>query len=252
MKNLPKIQVLELATNASPDTVIKKATQIHTSGDVNVTAPPVDDTALGGQITTLQNRVTGSTATPPTFTAMQVTTAKNIVITSYNKIANYVEGVANDVAIAAGDVTAGNTVVTRVGCRLKKKSTKASKKFAATSKIEGEIEVGTKAPGAHTIYLRQYGKTTAKGVIPAVISDTIIGGLSEISITNLKSGDIYGVREALILPIPRKKGGSVVGISPTATARGTTPVATTKTNKATYSDGATHYIYSDWIYVTVK
>jgi len=62
MKNLPKIQVLELATNASPDTVIKYATQIHTTGDVNVTAPPVTDAVLAGQITTLQSRVTGSTA----------------------------------------------------------------------------------------------------------------------------------------------------------------------------------------------
>ena len=252
MKNLPKIQTLELHANDSAETVIQDASLIHTTGDVNVTTPPVTDAVLGGQITTLQNRVTGSKATPPTFTAGQVTTSKNKVITSYNKIAKYVEGVANDVAIAAGDVTAGNTVVTRVGCKLKRKSTRGTKKFAATSKIDGEIEVGTKSPGRGTIYIREYGKTTAKGVIPAVINDPIIGGLSEISITNLISGTIYGVREALILPIPRNKGGGGVSAITTATARGTTPVATTKTNKATYAVGATHYVYSDWIYVTVK
>jgi hypothetical protein len=252
MKNLPKIQVLELHADESAETVIQDASQIHTTGDANVTAPPVTDTVMAGLITTLQTRVTGSKASPPTFTVGQVTTSKNIVITSYNKIARYVEGVANDVAIAAGDVTAGNTVVTRVGCRLKKKSTRGTKKFSATSKIDGEIEVGTKAPGAHTIYVRQYGKTTAKGVTPAVISDTIISGQSNISITNLTSGTIYGVREALILPIPNKKRGGIISSATTATARGTTPVATTKTNKATYADGATHYVYSDWIYITVK
>lgn len=252
MKNLPKIQVLELHTNESPETVIQEASLIHTAGDPNVISPSVTDAVLGAQIITLQTRLTGSKATPPTFTSDQVTTAKNIVITSYNKIANYVKGIANDVAIAAGDVTAGNTVVTRVGCKLKRKNSRGSKKFSATSKVDGEIEIGTKSPGAHTIYLRQYGKTTAKGVAPAVISNTIIGGLSEISITNLKSGDIYGVREAFILPIPHKKGGTTITTATTATARGTTPVAITKTNKATYADGAINYIYGDWIYVTVK
>jgi alkylation response protein AidB-like acyl-CoA dehydrogenase len=68
----------------------------------------------------------------------------------------------------------------------------------------------------------------------------------------LTSGFIYGVREALILPIPRTKKGGIISSATTATARGTTPVATTKTNKATYADGAIHYIYGDWIYVTVK
>jgi hypothetical protein len=57
-------------------------------------------------------------------------------------------------------------------------------------------------------------------VIPAVINDTIIGGLSEISITNLVSGTIYGVREALILPIPRKKGGSTSSTATTVVILG--------------------------------
>ncbi len=56
----------------------------------------------------------------------------------------------------------------------------------------------------------------------------------------------------MILPIPNKKRGGVVSAATTAIARGTTPVATTSSRKATYADGATHYIYGDWIYVTVK
>ena len=78
MSNLPKIQVLELTSKESADTVIKEAKQIHTAGDADVTNPPVTDAALATQIITLQSRVTGSKATPPTFTATQVTTTKTL------------------------------------------------------------------------------------------------------------------------------------------------------------------------------
>ena len=78
MKNLPKVQVLGLHTNESPETVIQDASLIHTTGDPNVTTSPVSDIALGGQITTLQTRVNGSKASPPTYTTGQVTTQKNL------------------------------------------------------------------------------------------------------------------------------------------------------------------------------
>ena len=256
MKNLPKIQVIELTANASVTTVINEALQIKTSGDAAATAPPVTDTVLHGQANTLQTMYTGSKASLPAYTTAQVTIQKNIVITAYNKIVNYLKGVANDVAIAAGDVNAGNGVVTRCGASLKKKAIKAPKAFSVVSKIAGSVDVSSKAVAPKAAYRRQYGVTTAKGVVPTVLSDDVITLEVDVHIDNLQSGKIYGFRETSVLPVAHKThtGGTTgIGtITPPLSGKSATPTTSNKASKVTFSDGAAHYVYSDWIYVVIK
>jgi hypothetical protein len=256
MKNLPKIQVIELTANAPVSVIINEALQIKTTGDANAVAPPVTDAILHAQANTLQSMYTGSKASPPAYTTAQVNVQKNIVITSYNKIVNYLKGVANDVAIAAGDVNSGNSVITRCGANLKKKGVKPPKAFSVVSKIAGSVDVSSKSVAPKAAYRRQYGVTTAKGIVPTVLSDDVITLEVDVHIDNLQSGKIYGFRETSVLPLTHKThtGGTIGAgtLSPLITGKSATPTTSNKVSKVTFSDGAAHYVYSDWIYVVVK
>ena len=87
------------------------------------------------------------------------------------------------------------------------------------------------------------------GVAPTVISDPIFSLEADIHISNLKSGTIYGIREASILPVKRTSATT----NTTSIAQKTAaPTVANKAHKATFSDGANHYTWSDWIYVVVQ
>ncbi|HEX7415140.1 MAG TPA: hypothetical protein VF411_13930 [Bacteroidia bacterium] len=244
-----QIILKRLAVNESATTVIQTASQMHTTGS-GIANIPVSDAILTGQIATLQQRYTGFKQTPPTFTKNQVTTSNNIVIVSYNKNMSVIESAANDKAISAGDVTAGNTLAESTGAKFAKKGVPAPKSFSADSKIEGQIDVKTKSPKAGCIFIRQYGPTV-KGTPPAVavIAELLISKKSKISITNLKSVTCYGIREAIILPTPKKKKVASGGM---ATQKLATHTPTTDGSTDTFSDGEEHYKWSDWIYPTCK
>jgi len=71
-----------------------------------------------------------------------------------------------------------------------------------------------------------------------------------VAIAPLRRGAFVGIREASKLPIPKKKKTSTIATS--ATAKSATPSAATKAHKPVFVDGAEHYNYGNWIYVTVK
>ena len=244
-----QIHLKRLAVNASAPVVIQIASQMHTTGS-GIANIPVADATLATQIATLQQRYTGSKLKPPTFTKYQVTTSANIVIVSYNKNISVIESAANDAAIASGGVSAGNTLAESTGAALGKKGVLAPKHFSADSKIEGQIDVNTKSPKAGCIFMRQYGPTV-KGTPPAAsaIAEILVGKKSKISITGLKSVQCYGVREAIILPTPKKKK---VATGAVATQKSATHTPTTNAGGETFSDGEEHYKWSDWIYPTCK
>ncbi len=255
MKNLGKIQVLEVSAETPTETLINDALLIHTSGDAVAGGAPITDLVLHGAANTLQTMYTGYHASPPTYTSGQVTTQKNIVVALYNQNVGYMKGVANAAAVTAGDITAGNVVVTRCGFRLKKKGVRGPKIFKGTSTIAGEIDLTTKSVGVRATYIRQYGVTPTKDIPPATPNpEYIISLTADASITNLKSGTIIAIREATIVPVPRKKKtGTGASVStPPATGRASTPNKSTNAKKAVFTDGAVHYIFGNWIYVTVK
>jgi hypothetical protein len=249
MENLKVIEVVTETDKMSVPELIEAATLVKTTGDAIAGGAPVTDLVLHGAANTLQTLYNGSLASPPTVLKKAVTTQFNIVKTMYNKNAGYMKGVANDAAIAAGDVGAGTVVVIRCGFKLKHDRTPTTKGFKATSTIVNQVDITTKSVGVGAIYIREYGITLTKDVPPTMFAELLISKRIGVSITNIKSGTIIAIREASILPIPRKKAST----STSATARSASTTAATKGEKVVFSDGATsHYNYGNWIYVVVK
>jgi len=189
-----------------------------------------------------------SEASLPTATKLQVTTQRNICIAAYNQNAGYIQGIARVAAAAAGDVTVGLQVVTRCGYKYKKTAIPAPHHFKATPKGVGGVEITTKAVGKRANYIRKYGITSTKGVPTTTIAEVLVSLEADIFINNLKSGCIYGFREASVLPM--KKATANVA-TPSLAKKAATPTVATTSRKVTFSDGAEHYTWGDWVYVIV-
>lgn len=204
------------------------------TGDPDATAPPVDDTAAHGQADALLNIHSKRQANPPTATANQETPIRSTLDENYHLNAVYAQGIARKVAKAAGDVAAGEAVVERLGLKLKNKRAHGAKSFQADSTIEGQVDITTKSAGEHTTYIREYGITAAKNTppLPADIKDWLITQVVNASITGIPSTKVIGIREAAVVREHK---------------------TTTTVNKAVFSHTAdNHYVFSSWIYVTVK
>ncbi len=252
--NMPTIVVVDSTAHMSPLDLIKAAKKVKTTGDAIAGGAPVTDAQMLAGATDLQTKYDATQTKPPTGLTDAVTISFNKLATMYKKNARYLETVSNDAAIAAGDINAGTIVVTRCGYTLKKGAAKTPKTFKATSTIEGEIDVSTKSGGQHSTYIRQYGKTPVKHTPPTVTAELLIGNHVNMSLINLKSGDIYAFREAIIVPTHHKKtGGGTTGIGSVATAKAASLTPAKGGHTDVFSDGATtHYVWSGWIYVTVK
>ena len=159
------------------------------------------------------------------------------------------QGVANDAAIAAGDVNAGILVATRCGFKIKKEKTINPRQFKAKPGI-GCADISTKAVGKRVTYIRQYGQA-AKGTPPAttVLEELLISLEADIHVNNLKSMGCYAFREAYVLPTKRAKKPSTS--TTTVIAKMATPTIATTSKKVTFTDGAEHYNFGDWIYVVI-
>lgn len=256
---MPTIVVVEGTANMSPLELIKAAKKVKTTGDPIAGGAPVTDAQMLVGINDLQAKYDGTQTNPPTVLGDAVTISFNKLATMYKKNARYLETVVNDAAQAAGDVNAGTIVVTRCGYVVKTHGAKAAKSFKGTSTIEGEIDITTKAEEQHSTYIRQYGKTPVKHTPPTAAElqtrELLIGNHVNMSLINLKSGDIFAFREAVIVPTHRKKTGGGTGANTNTSLSekkaSITPAKGGHTD--VFSDGATtHYAWSGWIYVTVK
>lgn len=247
-KNIPQIVVLLAENNIKTSDLIKICNLQKTLGDLLVTAPPVNDTTMHAQAASLETINNQFKAVPPTAQSSQVTIARSICITSYNKVAAYIQGIARDAAIASGNVAAGVQVVLRCGYRIKKVSSRSPKHFKVTPVGVGAVNISTKAVGKRASYIRQYGPTTTKGVGPTVIAETLISVESDVYLNGLKSGTIYAFREATVLAVKRTaNSGTVTNL----TEKTATPSVSTKAHRVTFTDGAEHYVWSDWVYVVI-
>jgi hypothetical protein len=247
-KNLPMITVLLATKKQSTPTIIKNCNLQKTTGDPLVTTPPVNDTIMKSDALTLETLYNESEATMPTASKLQVTTQRNICIAAYNQNAGYIQGIARAAASAAGDVTVGLQVVTRCGYKYKKTTTPAPRHFKVTANGVGGVEIKTKAVGKRASYIREYGITPTKGVPPTTIAEVLVSLEADIFVNNLKSGCIYGFREASVLPM-KKTTANVV--TPSLAKKAATPTVATTSHKVTFSDGAEHYTWGDWVYIVV-
>ena len=213
-------------------------------------APPVSDTTIKGQASTLQTLSNQSESALPLATKMQVTTQRNICIASYNQNAGYIQGIARAAAVAAGDVTAGIQVVIRCGYKVEKAGIKAPRHFTVKPKGIGAVDITTKAVGSKAGYIREYGTTPTKGVPPTTIAEVLVSLEADIYVNNLKSRTIYAFQvEATTLPTKRITPNIV---TPSLAKKTATPTVATTSHKVTFSDGNEHYTWSDWVYVVIQ
>ena len=249
IKNLPQIVVLLAKKSWSTLTLANDAQNVHTAGDPLATTPPVSDAVIHAAANTLMTLYNGYKATPQTASKDQVRQQRNILIIMYNKVALYIQMVARDSAVAAGDIAAGSAVVIRCGLKIKKPAVKPPKFFKVVSKIVGTVDITTKAVAARAGYIRVYGITLTKGVPPTTFSEPLFSVETKVHLENLKSGTIYGFREAIVLPVKRNPVNPDAVLTTGKTVKET---GSLKGNKVLFTEGATtHYVWSEWVYVVV-
>ena len=129
-KALPLIVVLGVETKIKTQMLVELCNLQNTSS--LTTPPPVSDPIIKTQAGVLQSTYTKFKGVPPTATSTQVTTARNICITSYNQNAAFIQSAARAAAIAAGDVSVGETLVLTCGFRLKNPKSPTIRGFKVT------------------------------------------------------------------------------------------------------------------------
>ncbi|MHB8402216.1 MAG: hypothetical protein ACYDCN_09390 [Bacteroidia bacterium] len=251
---LPAIQVKKLTKNATTTAVIKAGLLIHIDGDADVVSPTgINDAAIHGAANTLQTMETGSKQSPPTYTTGQVKGQKHIVITMYNKIVANVQTGAIDVAIAHGDNSFGNTVVTRCGCKLSKaKGGGKHPDFGVVATGLGWMQVHFTRVKKRGIegHLWRVAYVSGDGVIPA--KDTIIYFStleSDIIIKDVIKGRMVAIDHASALTGGHSK--KPTGNMPN-TQRKAAILAVSKGNHPTMSILADPHTWKGWIFEAGK
>jgi hypothetical protein len=249
LKNLSLLTVLTVSVKTPTLDLIHKGTMQKTNGNPLLAAIPVNDTAMAADVSGLQTAYNGFKAVPPTVTEATVSSKKITVVTAYNQNAGYIQGVARSQAIAAGDINVGINIVKESGYELKKTKSPSKRLFKVTNAGPGAVDITTKAVATKAGYIRQYGPTTSKTVPPTVFQELLFTLEVEAHVNNLKSGTIYGFREATILPIKHATTG---GTPTTEVLKAATPTSATKGHKAIFTDGVTsHYVWSEWVYIVI-
>ena len=177
---------------------------VKTTGDVDVTDPPIDDTVMhaqGGKITTVHaQRTTNSSKQLTAQEKIEVNTGKRY----YKKTGLYILGIAIDKAIEVGDINAGIAVVERCGYKIKKTGSRPGREFEIIAFGPGWFHVRVKSAGKKAGYIWRIGVTTEKGVISETFISTFHTTECELIITAIASGVIYCIVEATVLPVPKK------------------------------------------------
>ncbi|MBI4931486.1 MAG: hypothetical protein HY841_12025 [Bacteroidetes bacterium] len=248
-KNLPKIVLALNTRKMDTPTLVSSAKGIILTGDPDATAPPVPDTTLHAQADSLLLIHTKRQTKPPTATADQETQQRNIVDRSYKKDGLYVQGVCNDVAVANGDVTAGEAVAQRIGYTLKKQATFNPTDFGVTSHEPGLADVqAKKAKKGTEAHLWRYGITPAKDTAPTALK-TLVTVEAHIIIQNLPSGSILGIQHASVLPVSHTKKTSA---AETKTSKIATQISLSKAKHPVFSHlSADPYQWTNFVYTGI-
>jgi len=218
---------------------------VKTTGDLDVTDPPIDDTVMhaqGGKITTVHaERITNRSKQLTAQEKLEVNTGKRY----YKKVGLYIQGIATDVAIAAGDLNAGIAVVERCGYKVKKIGSKPGREFEIVAYGPGWFHVRVKSVGRETAYIWKIGVTTQKGVKPETFGSEFITTECELIVNGIESGKIYYIVEATVLPVPKKNTKTKSAIHLTNEMSLQTSAGT---NKPSYTYGSDPYNWTDPIY----
>jgi hypothetical protein len=249
LQGLQLITVLTINVKESAVNIAEHGELQHTSGNALLSAIPTNDTAMGTLCSTLLTNYHGYKAVPPTVTETTVSSKKLAVVTAYNANAGYIQGVARAQAILTGDINVGIGIVLGAGYKIKKVKDPTTRGFKVTNAGPGAVDITTKAVAKKAGYIREYGPTPSKYVPPtaAAMKELLFTVDVAAHVNNLISGTCYGFREASILPAGKK---TPTPKPTTNVLKAATPTAATKVHKTIFTDGvASHYVWSEWIYI---
>lgn len=219
---------------------------IKTAGDSVIVAPPVSDAdqavdADAALVIHSQRQTNQS----KTLTAQESQLTSKIK-RNITRVAHYVEDTANEYAIQQGSYDAGKAVILRCGFVLEDDRDLHQRTLEEVASGPGWFHVRTKSVGEHATYIWRYGLTSSKGTPPTEFRPLLITTQCEFILIGGKSGGIYGVQCASILPIPRTKPGAP------DVKKKSTIIPASKAGKPTFTDGAEPWQWSDWIYIVCK
>ena len=252
IKNLPKIGIHELKVSDPTSVVISVSLILKTTGVAAMATCTTTDTMVHNAANLLQTMYTGSKLVPPTYSNSQVSTQKNIVVNLYNKVVSFMKGAANDLAIQAGDVTAGNTMVTACGAKLSKKITGKQPDFGVTGAGPGWVQVHSKKILKGTEgHIFRCGLANAKGTPPAKTACIDFVSLEgTIIIDDLTSNTILAINHSGIAPVGHAK--TPVVITPIKAKKVTKTAVSSKKHPTFSFTSPDPYTWDGWIYEVVQ
>ncbi|MEI6852571.1 MAG: hypothetical protein WCL06_06990 [Bacteroidota bacterium] len=200
MKNLDKITVNLDIDNKDVTTFCKDVKGVKTTGDHDVTDPPHTDTELGVQadkVLAIQaQRVTDKS---PALTRQQKLQYDTMVL-MYTDVGLYVQQIARKVAVAAGDIAAGEAVVLRCGFKLKAAPSVHPRGFEVVDSGPNWLHLRVKSAGRYSSCAWRIGIAQVKGTLPATFFPTVYTMECEVILTNIKSGILIAAQVATIVP----------------------------------------------------
>ena len=211
-----------------------------------------DDTAMHAMGTDLQNVVTKFKAKPPTATKADVDLVVNKLVDGYDTNAGEIQTIARANARAAGDVNVGIKIVENAGYLLKSPKSAVELTFKVEPDGPGAVKIKTKAVDTGAVYIREFGKTSGKDVVPEKtdIEEWLISTDNAIRTENMESGSWYAFREASIVPVSKQPNA---GAPETDAQKKATPSLVTKAHKRTFqAGGVSNYNFGPWVWVVVQ
>ncbi|MGD0709593.1 MAG: hypothetical protein ABR968_00270 [Bacteroidales bacterium] len=251
IKNLPKINILELKYSDPDEIVINEGLTLKTTGVAAMSGCTTTDVMVHNAANLLLTMLTGSKLRPQTYTTSQVKSQKRITVDLYNKVIRFMKGAVNDVAEASGNVNDGVTLAIGCGGRLAKKSTSTQPDFAVTDAGPGWIKVhARKAVKGMEGHLFRCAIVTSKGMIPLKANCVDYVSLEcTIEINDLPSGTILAINHAGIIPVRHSKIPIV--ITPVKLKKATKLPVSKKNHPIFSYTSPDPYIWDGWIYVVI-
>jgi len=236
----------------------KYADLIQKAFNQNIAAVPAladvtyDDAAMHGFGTAMQTEVTKFKATPPTATKSDVMIAVDNMVNAYNKNAGEIQSIAREEARAAGNVNVGINIVLKAGYLLKQPKSPVETSFTLTAEGGGIVDVDTKAPGKGAVYIRKYGITEGKNILPEAknIKEYLISKEGSIRTEKLEIGAWYAFCEATIMPIHPTDNNAP---APTQAEEKSTKTIMSNKHRRTFINGDdSNYNFGPWLWILVS
>ena len=247
-KDSSLLQILRLSKNDPVSKVLNDAGLQNTDGKTGMTTIPFKDTIMQGFVSDLRTTNNGYKAHPQLFEEADVKVKKYIVVAAYNSNAGFIETYIRTLVLSGG-VNAGISFAEGTGYFLKQPKGSTNKSFGLKNAGPGAVDITTKAMGKVAGYIREHGPTTGFDIPPTTKSEWKVSLEANVTVTDLKRNTIYGFREAIILPVPRKPKPSI----PIAKEKLATPVKIGSAHKIIFSDTApTNYVWGPWQYISTN